>query len=559
MYEKAEKRLDDFYEKYDNFYTPIQKDQDWYNENVIGKFRRGIDELYARGEDPLRTASGRAKLAQLARSIDVGTVNKLRSSRDYANEYIKAAGALDASGKYNPELERYLGRDLSSWDTAGSGKVWQFSSPTENKSIDDIIEPVIKNLEYSYDEARTKQANDGNDYYTVTEDRIRSTIDDAMPDLMQNNTIGGYYYNQALQQTGDPEAAKQLYTQWLVDRGRDHLKERFTPNEFKKLEREFQYKKQLENMRYNHDLDVAGVKAAGKGSTTDPRYSATMNMVVDSEGALRGQLMTYANANAIKALDDEDSVLKETIKEMTANPKKYSQKQVDNIIARVNNQTNRRISVGLEGVAEQVNGIANKTSGIFGGTYFTDTPEKLNTILRDLSSQASMTTASNLLKQFGTPTGDGGVVLGAHRNRMTGVGEVMEDVLTRGYNDGKEHKSIDNALKHLKSGNLAKYRPSWTAGAFDIRNEVDDSTWWTSGNKEFWPTGNVVSGDKYYYVEISNSPTDHDECCWFKVERDKVAGGGINPVISSLTQEVDDAFMKQYSSSNVIGNQQSAV
>lgn len=557
MYEKAEKRLDDFYEKYDNFYTPIQKDQDWYNENVIGKFRKGIDELYARGEDPLRTASGRAKLAQLARSIDVGTVNKLRSSRDYANEYIKAAGALDASGKYNPELERYLGRDLSSWDTAGSGKVWQFSSPTENKSIDDIIEPVIKNLEYSYDEARTKQANDGNDYYTVTEDRIRSTIDDAMPDLMQNNTIGGYYYNQALQQTGDPEAAKQLYTQWLVDRGRDHLKERFTPNEFKKLEREFQYKKQLENMRYQHDMNVAAIKAAGKEGGGDPRYSATMNMVVDSEGALRGQLMTYVNnTKAIESLDKEDKLVNAEIRKLYEQDPIKNRDLINNLALQ---QINKRNAIGLEGVADQVNGIANKTSGIFGGTYFTDTPEKLNTILRDLSSQASMTTASNLLKQFGTPTGDGGVVLGAHRNRMTGVGEVMEDVLTRGYNDGKQHKSIDNALKHLKSGNLAKYRPSWTAGNFDIRNEVDDDTWWTSGNKEFWPTGNVVSGDKYYYVEISNSPTDHDECCWFKVERDKVKGGGINPVISSLTQEVDDAFMKQYSSSNVIGNQQSAV
>lgn len=80
MYEKAEKRMDDFYKEYDNFVTPIQRDQDWYNENVINRFRRGIDELYANGEDPLRTAIGRAKLAQLARSIDVGTVNKLRTS-----------------------------------------------------------------------------------------------------------------------------------------------------------------------------------------------------------------------------------------------------------------------------------------------------------------------------------------------------------------------------------------------------------------------------------------------------------------------------------------------
>ena len=140
MYDKAEKRMDDFYKEYDNFVTPIQKDQDWYNENVIGRFRRGIDELYANGEDPLRTATGRAKLAQLARSIDVGTVNKLRSSRDAANKYIEARGALEAAGRYNKDLEeRFLGYDLSGWDTMSNG-VWSRTAPTEMKTLKDLTE-----------------------------------------------------------------------------------------------------------------------------------------------------------------------------------------------------------------------------------------------------------------------------------------------------------------------------------------------------------------------------------------------------------------------------------
>jgi len=117
MYEKAEKRMDDFYEKYDDFYTPIQRDQDWYNEKVIGKFRKGIDELYARGEDPLRTASGRAKLAALARSVDVGTVNKLRTSAENAREFLKARKQLEAAGLYNPLFAKYDGPDINSYST----------------------------------------------------------------------------------------------------------------------------------------------------------------------------------------------------------------------------------------------------------------------------------------------------------------------------------------------------------------------------------------------------------------------------------------------------------
>ncbi len=130
MYEKPEKRMDDFYEKYDNFITPIQRDQDWYNENVIGKFRKGIDELYARGEDPLRTASGRAKLAQLARSIDVGTVNKLRTSADNAREFLKERSRLEAAGLYNPLLAKYDGPDINSYSTLKSG-AWDKMSPTK--------------------------------------------------------------------------------------------------------------------------------------------------------------------------------------------------------------------------------------------------------------------------------------------------------------------------------------------------------------------------------------------------------------------------------------------
>ena len=145
MYEKAEKRMDDFYEKYDNFITPIQRDQDWYNENVIGKFRKGIDELYARGEDPLRTASGRAKLAALARSIDVGTVNKLRSSAKAAEEYIKNRGLLEAAGKYNQDLEqRFLGYDLNGWSTLDNG-TWNRTAPVEMKTLKELTENWYNN------------------------------------------------------------------------------------------------------------------------------------------------------------------------------------------------------------------------------------------------------------------------------------------------------------------------------------------------------------------------------------------------------------------------------
>jgi hypothetical protein len=40
--------------------TPITSDQDWYNQNVTGKVRDVINNIYARGGDPLRNAQDRA-------------------------------------------------------------------------------------------------------------------------------------------------------------------------------------------------------------------------------------------------------------------------------------------------------------------------------------------------------------------------------------------------------------------------------------------------------------------------------------------------------------------
>lgn len=146
MYEKGEQRIKDFNTTYGDFITPIQADQDWYNQNVTGKVRDTINNLYARGIDPLRSAEGRAIVAQLVNNIPVGEVAKLRSSAKAAEEYLKNRGKLEAAGLYNPDLEeRYLGYNLSNWDTLGGGKVWDRLSPTEAKTLKEATESWYNN------------------------------------------------------------------------------------------------------------------------------------------------------------------------------------------------------------------------------------------------------------------------------------------------------------------------------------------------------------------------------------------------------------------------------
>jgi hypothetical protein len=90
MYDEGQQRMKDFYTQYGNFVTPIEADQDWYNTNVIGRVRDAVNNLYAAGIDPARSSEGRAAIAQLINSVDVGSVNKLRSSAENAKEFLKA-------------------------------------------------------------------------------------------------------------------------------------------------------------------------------------------------------------------------------------------------------------------------------------------------------------------------------------------------------------------------------------------------------------------------------------------------------------------------------------
>jgi len=70
--------MKDFNKEYGDFTSPIQKDMDWYNQNVTGKVRDTINNIYANGGDPLRNPQDRATVQRLIYSMPVGEISKLR-------------------------------------------------------------------------------------------------------------------------------------------------------------------------------------------------------------------------------------------------------------------------------------------------------------------------------------------------------------------------------------------------------------------------------------------------------------------------------------------------
>lgn len=570
MYEKGQEQIKDFYTKYGDFMSPFSKDMERYGE-MVGGVRDAINQMYANGIDPLRSAEGRAIVARLANSVNPSEYNLMRSNAKVGYAYLDAMQDLRRKGKYSEAQELFDimqtgGTNFKDFATRGPGgqlNTWDRSSPIEATSLLDLTFDSYKNRtprDLTAADLRAAGIPYNSRYqYTGYLDSDLMKVAPGAAMSIAADPRAAYFRNLAEQKVAarggnytQADVDAQFYRD-IADANKWALVDPTKKvDEYAKMAQQNAYARELENLRAKNDKEIAQIKAAASGNI---RYSPTMNMVVDSEGALRGQLMTYANPESTKVLDIEEADLVKKYQDMIKNPSKYKESDIKYTLTRINNASNRRISVGLEGVADEVVKLAK--SG--GTTYFTDNPEKINSILRDLSSQGATTTTQNLLRELGGIQDEDGGINITRRDRLCGVGEVMEDVLARGYIDGVKHPSIDNAIKELKNGALNKYRKAWTAGSFDNRNWTDSGFWQWGGAAKFWPTGNVVTGDKYYYIEVANDPTDHDECCWFRVERDKTRGGGINPVLSGITQEVDDSFLKKYSNSNVIGNQQSAV
>jgi len=138
--------MKEFKKEYGDFITPILADQEWYNNNVTGRIRNFINDAYSKGIDLTRSAEGRAAIAQMINSIDVGKVAKLRTSAENAKEYIKNRGILEATGKWDPNFENFAnqGRSLDNWSTLGNG-IWDRTSPAEVKTLKELTESWYNN------------------------------------------------------------------------------------------------------------------------------------------------------------------------------------------------------------------------------------------------------------------------------------------------------------------------------------------------------------------------------------------------------------------------------
>lgn len=230
-YQQGLQDMKEFKKEYGDFITPILADQEWYNNNVIGKVRNFINDAYARGIDLTRSAEGRAAISQLINSIDVGSVNKLRSSADNAREFLKERSRLEVQGLYNPLLAKYEGFDPNTYNTldqldaegnviAGRG-IWDKMSPTPYHNMADFSKSYFDNIQ-PFQRSATKN---GISYTisSITPEDLHRIADAHFNDLVQTPQ-GRLMYQYYKDQLGSDEAARNAFNDAVVSGNTDRLR-----------------------------------------------------------------------------------------------------------------------------------------------------------------------------------------------------------------------------------------------------------------------------------------------------------------------------------------------
>ena len=296
MYEKGQQQVKDFQKNYGDFYSPIQKDMDWYNKNVINESKDVINSLYDKGIDPLRSAEGRAAISRFVNNIPTGDINKLKMGSKIAQEYLRNRAMLEAQNKYNDDFEKYVngGKSIEDWDTLKDG-VWTRQSPSEFTTLKAATENWFNN--------RTPHALTKDDVvgfgmpYDKNYDYTGYTYKD-LTNVASKNTpgwigspIANYYRHIAKQQllnvgVKDPTNAQvETRLQYNVaDANKEWIVSPIKQvNEYAKMDKQFAQQASMQARGFQHDKEMEAIRNrnAKENMYLSWRYS---NSTPDSKG-----------------------------------------------------------------------------------------------------------------------------------------------------------------------------------------------------------------------------------------------------------------------------------
>lgn len=276
--------MKEFNKEYGDFLSPIAKDMDWYNKNVTGRVRNFINDLYARGIDPLRSAEGRALVTRELANMPIGGIANVRQSAKIAEQFLAAEQDLRRKGLYDPLLAKYEGPSLSEYSTMGDKDagieamgVWERTSPTPIQNIAAFGNPYFEGMKPNIH----KRSKNGITYSeeSITMDDLRAIADSKYNELVKTPQ-GQLMYKYYRDLTGSDEAARTMFNEAIANgqQRRIYVSDDYDDNYFK-----FE---QLKNAREQLRLQEKKINmmkqrlGSGSGSTSGSGASSSNKSLV---------------------------------------------------------------------------------------------------------------------------------------------------------------------------------------------------------------------------------------------------------------------------------------
>lgn len=191
--------------------------QNYYNKS-IGQISDLIEKAAANPE-LIKDSGFRMQFQSRINNLDYASLSMLKESADMQRLGLQTRAQMQAEGRYNRNWDR---SDIPNYDTLGTGRVFDDITPIRWMSANELSNAYFNDLQNT---AMDPVWKNGIKYTRsgVTYDTLYDIASAKFNDLV-STPQGNEYYQEFLQQYGNPEDAKQAFIGMIADSQRDRIR-----------------------------------------------------------------------------------------------------------------------------------------------------------------------------------------------------------------------------------------------------------------------------------------------------------------------------------------------
>lgn len=273
MYDKAEKKLDDFYEKYSDFDSPIPGANEAWDQATRGYMENQLNDMQAKYGDPLKSEEGRIALQIAIKNAPVKLMNKLKSDTKNYEKWQKSVDDAKAKGLFNEDFYKYQLKEaeLDNYTPEGK-KAWSLTSYIPFDSMQDRVAPMVKGMQDTElgtivdPTTGVLMRNRG-----ISRDMVRQTIQPQIEERLKNDPVTQFElkkytelaqkYNANRPEGSPAVTGMDLYLDDMIDASH-MVRSKYDYDDADMQRAKFENDKELYNIRYN---DGGYKDGGGKG------------------------------------------------------------------------------------------------------------------------------------------------------------------------------------------------------------------------------------------------------------------------------------------------------